>query len=354
MSNFKVRLVITWAGLVSGVGAILLPFAYSTSAWEATFEGELWPVAVPFYLALAIGVASLGTTRSGLAMAGLRVVGWIAAAASGAVTTYFFLSSALREPPSLVWEWFGLAALLAVLAAGAVLVLRRGRAARSILAMQVAYVANVQGCLFGFAGEWQSGAWCALVTVLLYVVQIGAEMNRKSAAPVPSNGRPATSAFARLIVMAISAASITASGCGGSPTQPSQGERIALYSGQWRALIGDVRVVVQIHAVRGFFAPVLDGTGSAVNVTTGETNQLKISGSGMMSDDSGSGSFFNISMADEVTEGRTTPGGSIGQFTGHILADGRTWTGRYRAWSNFTDYVDIFGVADVPVTFAKD
>ena len=45
--------------LMTGIGALLLPFAYGTSPRDATFDGEPWPLAVPFYLAFLIGLASL-------------------------------------------------------------------------------------------------------------------------------------------------------------------------------------------------------------------------------------------------------------------------------------------------------
>jgi hypothetical protein len=174
MRKSRVQLVIPWAALIAGVAAILLSFTFSTSPRDATFDGEYWPIVVPFYLALPIGLASLRAERSGLASAGLRVAGWIAAAAGAAMTTYFLLSAFLREPPSQPAEWLNLAAPLTVLAAGAALVLRRRRTSTvpSTMAMQVAYLVNALLCLLAFAGEWQSGAWCALATALIYVEQI--------------------------------------------------------------------------------------------------------------------------------------------------------------------------------------
>lgn len=359
MLNPSVRLVMTWAAMIAGVGAILLPFTFGTSPRAATFDRDFWWVAVPFYIAIPIGLASLRCVRSGLRSSHLRVSGWIVSAAGAGVTAYFCLFEILGEQITQHTEWLTAGVPLGVLAAGAVLLLRqRGandtNADRSIAAMQVAYLANASFCLIEFGGEWQSGAWCALVTVLIYVVQISSEMNRTDAAAPESNGRPAASPFARLFVMAVTATSITASGCGGSPTQPSQGDRIALYSGQWSALIGDVQIVVQLRAVPGFFAPALDGLGTAVNRTTGETHQLHIHGSGTMSDDTASGAFLNIGLADEVSRDGIRPGAKVGQFWGNILPDGRTWAGRYRAWSECSDCVDIFGLQEVPVTFTKD
>lgn len=174
MRNCRVQLVITWAAVIAGVAAILLPFTFSTSPRDATFDGAYWPIAVPFYLALPIGLASLRAGRPGLASAGLRVAGWFAAAAGVAMTTYFVLAAALHETPSQPAEWLSLAAPLTVLAAGAALVLERRRTSAdpSTMAMQVAYLVNTLWCLLAFAGEWQAGAWCALATALIYVEQI--------------------------------------------------------------------------------------------------------------------------------------------------------------------------------------
>ena len=127
MRNSRVQLVVSSAAMIAGVAAILLPFTYSTSPKDATFDGELWQLAVPFYLALPIGLAWLAVARSGSVSAGLRMAGWIAAAA-GAALTSFVLWGVLRDTPSRPGEWLAFATSLGVLAAGAALVLGRRRA----------------------------------------------------------------------------------------------------------------------------------------------------------------------------------------------------------------------------------
>lgn len=241
MVNSRVRLVLTWGALITGVAAILLPFTWGTSPMDATFDSDYWWLAVPFYLALSIGLGSLRCVGSVLRSSHVRVSGWIVAAAGAGLTAYFCLFAILGGEITQPREWLTAGVPLGVIAAGAVVVMRQ-RVANgagvdsSIAAMQIAYVANASLCLIGFAGEWQSGAWCALATLLIYVVQIPSEMKGTDAAARQSNARPAASALARLFVMAVTAASITASACGGSPTQPSQEDRIAISSGQWRAV----------------------------------------------------------------------------------------------------------------------
>lgn len=67
MRSSRLQVVITWAALAAGIAAILLPFTYSTSPKDATLNGELWQVALPFYLAIPIGLMSLWSARSGSA-----------------------------------------------------------------------------------------------------------------------------------------------------------------------------------------------------------------------------------------------------------------------------------------------
>lgn len=167
--------------------------------------------------------------------------------------------------------------------------------------------------------------------------------------PGPAKTLPpaAMTTLSRSVALVIA---LTLAGCGG-PTAPSeQVDRIALYSGQWRGVIGDVVVVLQIQAVAGYRAPALDGTGTAVNRTTGDTHKLKIFGSGSMTDDCGTCSMFNI----RLDQGGLGPHARIGQFFGQLSQRTRSWSGHYRASSFDPDFVDVFGVDNVPVTFTKD
>jgi hypothetical protein len=147
-------------------------------------------------------------------------------------------------------------------------------------------------------------------------------------------------------------------GCG-SPAQPTQEERIPLFSGQWRGVIGEVEAVLQIQAQRGFGSPALSGTGTFLNRTTGQNGRLTISGLGTLYDTPDRGpALLNLATPDEVgADGRITkPQQHMGQFRGH-LSGSRTWPGQFEGPYNNSGMLTadgIFGVQRAAVTFIKD
>ena len=145
-------------------------------------------------------------------------------------------------------------------------------------------------------------------------------------------------------------------GCG-SPVRPTQEDRFPLYSGQWRGVIGEVQVALQIQAERGFGGPSLRGTGTYLNGTSGQNGRLTIGGLGNLDDTSNAPPFLNLSTADELgADGRTiTKSGQLmGQFSGN-LSGPRTWPGQFKGPRTFgRDYDGIFGVPNAAVTFIKD
>ena len=144
-------------------------------------------------------------------------------------------------------------------------------------------------------------------------------------------------------------------GCG-SPF-PTQASRFPLYSGQWRGVIGEVQVALQIEAEEGFASPSLRGTGTYLNGTTGQNGRLTIGGLGNLDDTSVRPAFLNLYTADELgADGQTITkmGQQMGQFKGN-LSGPRTWTGQFEGPRSFGhDYDGIFGVANAAVTFIKD
>jgi hypothetical protein len=144
-------------------------------------------------------------------------------------------------------------------------------------------------------------------------------------------------------------------GCS-SPTRPTQEDRFPVYSGQWRGVIGDVHVVLQIQAERGFGLPALGGTGTYRNGATGETGRLTVSGIGTFEDTANSSAFFNISTAYELgADGQsiTKPAQPMGQFRGNV--SGGTWPGEFQGPRTFGwNYDGIFGILHAMVTFMKD
>jgi hypothetical protein len=145
-------------------------------------------------------------------------------------------------------------------------------------------------------------------------------------------------------------------GCG-SPVRPTQEDRFPLYSGQWRGVIGEVQVVLQIQAERGFGWPSLRGTGTYLNRTTGQNGRLTVGGLGNLDDTSDAPALLNLSTADELgADGQTITkmGQHMGQFRGNLSGPG-TWPGQFEGPRTFGhDYDGIFGVPNAAVTFIKD
>lgn len=145
-------------------------------------------------------------------------------------------------------------------------------------------------------------------------------------------------------------------GCA-SPVRPTQEDRFPLYSGQWRGVIGEVQVVLQIQAERGFGEPSLRGTGTYLNGTTGQTGRLTVAGLGNLDDTSEVTALLNLSTADEHgADGLTITktGQPMGQFRGN-LSGSRTWPGQFEGPRRFGhDYDGIFGIPNGAVTLIKD
>ena len=145
-------------------------------------------------------------------------------------------------------------------------------------------------------------------------------------------------------------------GCG-SPVRPTQEGRFPLYSGQWRGVIGDVQIVLQLQAERGFGRPSLSGTGTYLNGTTGQNGRLTVGGLGNLDDTSDPPALLNLSTADEHgADGLTITkmGQPMGQFRGN-LSGTQTWPGQFDGPRRFGhDYDGIFGVPNAAVTFIKD
>jgi hypothetical protein len=103
-----------------------------------------------------------------------RRIGYAAGAAAALTTVSFFVRALVRSVPEELKEWASLAIACAVLLAGGLLLAGSVRRPdfRPILSMQIAYLGNCTFCLVAFAGEWQSGAFFALVAAIAYVWQV--------------------------------------------------------------------------------------------------------------------------------------------------------------------------------------
>jgi hypothetical protein len=70
----------------------------------------------------------------------------------------------------------------------------------------------------------------------------------------------------------------SAPACKGGPTEPSDADVVARYTGRWRGNINGLEVVLEMRAEKVPGLVSLDGTATALNPTTGEMHRLKIGG----------------------------------------------------------------------------
>ena len=174
-----VHVLLTVAGL-AGIAGMFLPFTSNTSPVDVLDDDMwgLWPLALPFFLAVPAFAASVRWIISGSLSRLERMVAYVVSGASACATLYFVVVMlADSTGPERIQGWLVMTVPVAILLAGAYVLRRTARAARSrdfspVLAIQVAFLANAALCLIGFFGHWQVGAHCALVTALAYLVQI--------------------------------------------------------------------------------------------------------------------------------------------------------------------------------------
>ena len=174
--NARARLVAVFSvASLTGVSAIFLPFAWDGSPMRATCSSEygLWKFGAPFFLAILILGTSLHWIISGTLS---KLEKWIAYIISISVVC-LTLSLFITSPPSDFSEWLMLLATIITLAIGVFLVIRSLKIEKlkqfsPIMAMQTAYLGNCVLCLLAFRDGLEIGAYCALVTAVLYATQM--------------------------------------------------------------------------------------------------------------------------------------------------------------------------------------
>lgn len=160
---------------VTGIATLFLPFTFDTSPWHAKLDRDLWWVADPFFLTLLITVLSARKLVWGALSPAERIVAYLAGATSIGVWAWFGVtrfSEWSQESQSVM----AMTASFAMLVGGVVLLIcslrsESGRSLAPVVALEVAYLGNSAFCLVDFAGGWQKGAYYALVTSVLYLVQ---------------------------------------------------------------------------------------------------------------------------------------------------------------------------------------
>lgn len=174
---------------LAGVAALFLPFAYDVSPLTAVgtmfsddyFLNRLWPLGVPFLLAMLITVGTFRWVVAGRFSRAERLVAYLAAlvAACCLLSLYFAYGSGdAQGAPSGFLDWFMVALPWVGSAAGAYLLRRNSRsgvpdAANAIAAMQIVYVIVAVICLVAYASSgWQIGAYLVAVTTAVYLTHI--------------------------------------------------------------------------------------------------------------------------------------------------------------------------------------
>lgn len=194
MRRPSLHVVVAIAG-IAGIVALFLPFTGGISPISAIFDGiiwvpEIWRLALPFFLAIPILVASirLAVTNS-LSKLETAIAYILGGAAVGNFVSWLAVGVA-KEPDADPAAWLGLAIMIAPLLLGIALLVRdlrtkRMQGYRPVLALQVAYFGNTIFCLVVFAGTqgWQAGAYFSLVTAIAYFIQIGLAYWQSRASP---------------------------------------------------------------------------------------------------------------------------------------------------------------------------
>ncbi len=196
----RFSLVVAVAGL-GGAVAFFLPFAYSTSPFEAAgtlwardaFFRGLWHLGVPAVLPILIAAASIRWIASGRCTRAECLVGYLAAfAAASCLLSLYFVRDGSEGEPSTLLEWLLLVFTWVGPAAGVLLLWRNSRrgvrgAPNAIMAMQIVYVVVAVYGLVGFGSSGlEIGGWLTVVTTAAYLAQICAV---SAAAPsLPSHG----------------------------------------------------------------------------------------------------------------------------------------------------------------------
>lgn len=174
-AHFKIQLLLTIIG-VTGIVAIVLPFTWSTSPFNAAFNEYVWRLAWPGFLPVLITSASLRWLFSTTPSLTEQVIAYLVSLACVFVTLSFYFLSGSGWPGDFK-EWLTYFIPLITLGFGifTMLVHRKDVEIKPflfIMSMQTAYLANILLCLTGFLGEWQIGAYFSLITTIAYLLQI--------------------------------------------------------------------------------------------------------------------------------------------------------------------------------------
>ena len=190
-------LTVLGAGL--GIVAIILPFTYGVSPgaavlcgvseWRDFFDeifGGPFALGFPFLLTLPVAGVYLRWFSTGALSRQASIAAYVVAGAMAALTLSLYLG--LDDTPDNVHDWLVWIGPLGTLGLGMWLLVRNARthlpqALNAAITMQVVYVVNGLLALIGFFGDWDIGAYFALATVVVYVIQLSLASRQLKAEP---------------------------------------------------------------------------------------------------------------------------------------------------------------------------
>ncbi|HLY61902.1 MAG TPA: hypothetical protein VKV95_14235 [Terriglobia bacterium] len=128
-----------------------------------------------FFLAPLAFAGSIRWNMSGSFSHLERAIAYVLSAAMVASTVHLYMSS--EGWPEGIQDWLSFVVPPVTLFLGAYFLIKNSRSLVSrefnlVLAMEIAYLSNGLLCLITFFGEWQVGAYFALVAVSAFIVQI--------------------------------------------------------------------------------------------------------------------------------------------------------------------------------------
>ena len=175
------QVVLAILGL-AGIILIPLPFTGGETPLSHVRGGffKIWQLGLPFFLAFLATLFVFRWIISGRLSGIESAVGYFAGVVSALVTISLYLpifEVLIDSLPGNIQEWAGILLPLVTLIAGGYMVYRNWRKGlphglNAWVWVQVAYLANCLFCLCFFMEDLQVGAYLALITAIVYGIQI--------------------------------------------------------------------------------------------------------------------------------------------------------------------------------------
>lgn len=172
----KNQLYFAIIGIIA-IATIFIKFASNISPFDAIYDKDIWFLAIPFFLPVVIGFASLRW----IFVNDLSTVEKILAYTISTVLTgfIFFIYVYFMNWPNEVKDLVSYILPYVVYTFGiASFVFLRKNPYSTIMLMQIAYISNTLFCFVVFFDLLQTGAYLTLLTSFIYAVQIFSNLKR--------------------------------------------------------------------------------------------------------------------------------------------------------------------------------